>query len=182
MPLRIWPGRTTTPPCARSSPGGSTDTRKKKAPGEGFGRLPDLILLDGGKTHVAAVEPILRERGLTVPVFGMVKDDRHRTRAITTDGGEIAISSHRSAFTMVTKIQDEVHRFAISYQHKVHKKSSFQLALTKVPGIGEKKAVKLITTFKTKDALKSATPEQLRKAAGVNQQTAKELYELIQTL
>ena len=117
-----------------------------------------------------------------MPVFGMVKDDRHRTRAITTDGGEIAISSHRSAFTMVTKIQDEVHRFAISYQHKVHKKSSFQLALTKVPGIGEKKAVKLITTFKTKDALKSATPEQLRKAAGVNQQTAKELYELIQTL
>ncbi len=155
---------------------------EEKGSGEGFGRLPDLILLDGGKTHVAAVEPILRERGLTVPVFGMVKDDRHRTRAITTDGGEIAISSHRSAFTMVTKIQDEVHRFAISYQHKVHKKSSFQLALTKVPGIGEKKAVKLITTFKTKDALKSATPEQLRKAAGVNQQTAKELYELIQTL
>ena len=156
--------------------------QEEKDSGEGFGRLPDLILLDGGKGHVSTVEPLIREMGFTIPVFGMVKDDKHRTRAIATDGGEIAISANRSAFTMVTRIQDEVHRFAISYQRKVHKKSSFQLELTKINGIGEKKAIKLITAFKTKEALKSATLQELQKAAGVPAQTAQELYDLVQSM
>ena len=78
--------------------------------GDGFGRLPDLILLDGGKGHVGAVQPLLNEMGIQVPLFGMVKDDKHRTRAIALSGGEIAITSTRRAFTLVSSIQDEVHR------------------------------------------------------------------------
>lgn len=89
---------------------------------EGFGRLPDLILLDGGKGHVGAIRPLLREMGIDVPVYGMVKDDKHRTRAITEDGGEIAIQSTRAVFTLVSSIQDEVHRFAIGYHRQQRKK------------------------------------------------------------
>lgn len=89
---------------------------------EGFGRLPDLILLDGGKGHVGAIRPLLREMGIDVPVYGMVKDDKHRTRAITEDGGEIVIQSTRAVFTLVSSIQDEVHRFAIGYHRQQRKR------------------------------------------------------------
>ncbi|MBQ1263734.1 MAG: excinuclease ABC subunit UvrC, partial [Oscillospiraceae bacterium] len=90
---------------------------------EGFGKLPDLILLDGGKGHVGAVMPVLEELGISTTLFGMVKDSKHRTRAIT-NGQEIAISSNRAAFTLVSKIQDEVHRYTISFQQNKHKKAS----------------------------------------------------------
>ena len=86
-------------------------------------KKPDLILLDGGKGHVGAIRPLLREMGIDVPVYGMVKDDKHRTRAITEDGGEIAIQSTRAVFTLVSSIQDEVHRFAITYHHQHHTKT-----------------------------------------------------------
>ncbi|MDF2566570.1 MAG: uvrC [Oscillospiraceae bacterium] len=155
---------------------------EQKDSGEGFGRLPDLILLDGGKGHVSTIEPIIQRVGLSIPVFGMVKDDRHRTRAIATDGGEISITSTRSAFHLVSKIQDEVHRFAISYQRKTRKKSMFQMELTKIDGIGPKKTEKIITYFKTKDALKAATTQDLQKIAGVSSEKAQQLFELIQNL
>lgn len=147
-----------------------------------FGVLPDLILLDGGKTHVAAIQPILDDLGLHVPLFGMVKNDKHRTRAIATNGGEISVRESQAAFHLLTRIQDEVHRFAITYMKSKHKKSSFTLALTEVPGIGEKKAQKLLLTYKTRAALKAATPEQLRQTAGVNAETAQKLFALIQEL
>lgn len=149
---------------------------------EGFARLPDLILLDGGKGHVSAIKPVLAEMGLSIPVFGMVKDSKHKTRAIAQDGGEIAISGNRSAFSFVTGIQDEVHRFAINYQKKVHKKSSFEITLTRVDGIGEKKAQQLLKQFKTKAELKNASIEQLRTAVKINEKVATELYDFIQQL
>lgn len=149
---------------------------------EGFSTLPDLILLDGGQGHVNTVTPVVRQMGITVPIFGLVKDSKHRTRAVATGGGEISLTKSRSAFNLVTRIQDEVHRYAITYQAQKHKKTSYQLELTKVKGIGEKKAVKLMTEFKTKDNLKKATVQQLAKAAGVNEQTAQQLFELIQEM
>ena len=97
---------------------------------DGFSRMPDLILLDGGKGQVNAVEPILREMGVTVPIFGMVKDNNHRTRAIATSGSEISISGTKSAFMLVTRIQDEVHRFSITYQRSKHRKQSYETGLT----------------------------------------------------
>ena len=147
-----------------------------------FGVLPDLILLDGGQTHVAAIAPILEEFGLNVPLFGMVKDQKHRTRAIATNGGEIAVRDRQAAFALLTRIQDEVHRFAITYMKTRHKKTSYALTLTQVPGIGEKKAQKLLLTYKTRAQLKAATPQQLAKTAGVSAETAAKLFELIQEL
>lgn len=99
------------------------DAQEKKIT-DGFGRLPDLILLDGGKGHVGAIRPVLEAAGLKIPLFGMVKDDKHRTRIRALDGGEIAINSNRSAFTLVSTIQDEVHRFAIGYHRQVRKKTT----------------------------------------------------------
>lgn len=147
---------------------------------EGFKRLPDLILLDGGKNQLAAVNEVLWEMDIEVPVFGMVKDNNHRTRAITADGGEIGISETKAAFMLVTRIQDEVHRFAISYHRKKHRKSSFELGITSVKGIGEKKALKLLTAFKTTEALKNASPEDIARIAGISQSVAKEVYDFVQ--
>jgi len=149
---------------------------------EGFKTKPDLILLDGGKGHVAAVMKVMRHFNMDIPVYGLVKDNKHRTRAIATNGGEISVSKKSQAFILMTKIQDEVHRFAISYMKSKHTKTSFSFELTKVRGIGEKKAQKLILKFKTKDALKAATADELAMAAGVNMETARNLYELIQNM
>ncbi len=147
---------------------------------ESFSRLPDLILLDGGKGQVGAVEPILAHMDINVPLFGMVKDARHRTRAIALAGGEIAISRNRAAFSLVTRIQDEVHRFAIEYQRKRHSKTTYELELTKVKGIGQAKATAILKAFKTKAAIKQASIEQLREVVKVSDEKAQELYDFIQ--
>ena len=147
-----------------------------------FAALPDLILLDGGKGHVAAIAPILEEFGLPIPLYGMVKDQKHRTRAIATNGGEIALRDKQAAFALLTRIQDEVHRFAITYMKTKHSKTSYALTLTKVKGIGEKKAQKLLLTYKTRAQLKAATPEQLAQTAGINAETAAELHRFIAEL
>ena len=130
---------------------------------EGFSIMPDLILLDGGNGHVNAVEPVLERMGVTCPLFGLVKDSKHRTRAVATGGGEISLAKCR----------------AIIYQAQKHKKNAHRLEITKVKGIGDKKAAKLITEYKTKEALKKATVEELAKTAGVNIDTARELKEII---
>lgn len=146
---------------------------------DGFATLPDLILLDGGQSHVNTVTPVIRNMGINVPVFGLVKDSKHRTRAVATGGGEISLTKSRSAFNLVTRIQDEVHRYAITYQAAKHKKSSYQLELTKIKGIGEKKAIKLMTEFKTKDNLKKASAEDIAKTAGVNLSIAQKLSDML---
>lgn len=148
---------------------------EQKSTGVGFGKLPDLILLDGGKGHVSVVLEALRELNIDVPVFGMVKDDRHRTRAIAKDGGEIAIASYHGAFKLVAAIQEEVHRFAIGYQRNVRKKNTFSMRLTQIKGIGPKKAQAILKAFKTKAKLKEATVEQLAKAASVSMEKAQEI-------
>lgn len=149
---------------------------------EYFRRTPDLILLDGGTGHVHAVEPVLKELGLNIPLFGMVKDDKHRTRAIATGGREIQINNLQAAFNLVTKIQDEVHRFSVSYMHSRHKKKTYSSEFLTVKGIGEKKAAKIMVKYKTKANLLKATPEELALTAGVSAETAKELWEVIQRL
>ena len=140
-----------------------------------FKILPDLILLDGGQPQVNAVLPVIKEMKISVPVFGMVKDNKHRTRAIAYDGGEIEINSHRAAFTLVSNIQEEVHRFAITYHHKKHQKSSFSSSLLKIDGIGEKKAKILMKHFKTITAIKEASVEELSKVSGISKKDAENI-------
>lgn len=147
---------------------------------ESFMPLPDLILLDGGKGHISAVAEVLDEMKIDVPLFGLVKDSKHRTRAIAKAGGEISISANRPLFNLLTNIQDEVHRYSITFQRARHKQKTYSLELTEVKGIGEAKARALLKTFRTKQAMKEASPEQLRLAAKIGEDKAEELYRFIQ--
>lgn len=150
--------------------------------GSTFKILPDLILLDGGQPQVNAVLPVIQKMKLSVPVFGMVKDSKHRTRAIAYGGGEIEINSHRAAFTLVSNIQEEVHRFAISYHHKKHAKSTFSSGLMQIDGIGEKKAKALLKHFKTISSIKEQTPERLVECPSVSKKDAEKIYEFYHKL
>ncbi len=141
----------------------------------GFGRLPDLILLDGGKGQVGAVLPIVKASGLDIPVFGMVKDDRHRTRAIVSETGEIALRPNRAAFTFVTNIQDEVHRYAISFNRQQRKKV-LGSTLEEIDGIGKKRAKELLRYFRTIKNISNASLEELESAPGMTHPAAVNVY------
>ncbi|MGN0491954.1 excinuclease ABC subunit UvrC [Ruminococcus sp.] len=143
---------------------------------EGFGKLPDLILLDGGKGQVAAVKQVLESMSIIVPLFGMVKDDKHRTRAVTGDGGEIAISSKRALFTFLSKMQDEVHRFAIGYHHARRSKNTFKSSLTNIDGVGEVRAKSLLKYFRTIDNISKADLTELENAPKMTKDSALAVY------
>lgn len=143
---------------------------------EGFSRLPDLILLDGGVGQVSAVRPILEKFGLPIPLFGMVKDDKHRTRAIVNEQGEIAINMNRRLFTFISSMQDEVHRFAIGYHRTRRKKSQLGVSLTEIKGIGTERAKALLKHFRTVSNIKNAELEELKAAPKMNDSAALSVY------
>ena len=151
-------------------------SKENDEPDEGFGRLPDLILLDGGKGQVAAVKQVLVAKNIDVPLFGMVKDDKHRTRAVTGDGGEIAISSKRALFTFLSKMQDEVHRFAIGYHHSRRNKNTFKSSLTGIEGIGEKRAKAMLKFFRTIENISKADLEELEGCPQMTKNAALAVY------
>ena len=146
---------------------------------EHFAPLPDLLLMDGGRGQVSAAKEALAGTALAdVPLYGMVKDDHHRTRAIVdSEGREIAINMNRGTFTFVTAIQDETHRFANAYRKQQMKQKSYSSTLTEVPGVGPKTAKALLAQFKSVGAVKEATPDQLENTPGVGRQTAQTIYE-----
>ncbi len=142
---------------------------------EKFDQLPDLLLIDGGDTHAATAEAALRELGLSVPVFGMVKDDRHRTRAlIRPDGREIGIKNSQAVFALVGSIQEETHRFAIEYQRSL-RNESFASKLDEIPGVGEKRRGDLIKSFRSLKAIREASLERLELV--VPRSTARAVYD-----
>lgn len=143
----------------------------------GFKTLPDLILIDGGKGHLSAANEVLTALGLNIPTFGMVKDSRHRTRAIESLEGEIAISPVKNVFSFITNVQDEVHRYTIGFARKSHSKSAFESQLQKVPYIGEKRAAALFIHFRTKKAMSEASLEELESVPGMDKRAAESLYE-----
>ena len=144
--------------------------------GVGFGRKPDLILLDGGKGQVSAVLPVLEKHNLDIPVFGMVKDDHHRTRAIVSRDGEIAISRKRKLFTFVSKLQDEVHRFAIGYQRQRRNMNTFKSSLTDIPTVGTERAKALLKHFRTIKNISQADYDELLNAPKMNKTSADQVY------
>lgn len=142
---------------------------KSREKASGFSKLPDLILLDGGSGHVNACQNIVKK--YNIPIFGMVKDSKHKTRAITKDKGEITIPKTSQAMKLITNIQNEVHRFAITYHRKLRDKASFSSNLINIPGVGEKRASLILKNFKNLNEIKNADLSQLIKA-GIDKKTA----------
>ena len=129
---------------------------------EKFDQKPDLLLIDGGEMHARAAQEALSALGLSLPILGMVKDDRHRTRALMTpDGQELGIQQSPHLFTLIGTIQEEVHRFAITYHHEKHKRSSFASRLDGIPGVGEARKKALMKHFKTVKAIAAASLDEL---------------------
>ena len=149
----------------------------EKGDDEGFKTLPDLILLDGAKGQIGAVVPILQKHNINVPVFGMVKDSKHRTRAVATRGGDIAIKSNRRVFTLITNIQDEVHRFAIGYHKTLRSKSVTSSELLNIEGVGKGLAAKLLKHFGGISKIKKADFEEITKVKGIPRKTAENIIE-----
>ncbi|HIX17754.1 MAG TPA: excinuclease ABC subunit UvrC [Candidatus Gemmiger faecavium] len=151
---------------------------KPDTPTNQFSVLPDLILLDGGRGQVSAVRAALKGTQLAgVPLFGMVKDDHHRTRAIVDDtGSEIAINRNRGIFTFVTSIQDEVHRYANDYRKRLMNKRSYAATLTALPGVGEKTSAALLKHFKTVANVRGASISDLEQVPGISHKKAEQIY------
>ena len=132
-----------------------------------FTTLPDVILMDGGLGQVRVAVQVLEDFGLPLPVFGMVKDDRHRTRALVApDGREIGIQSSPALFSLIGRMQEETHRAAITFHHKQHQKSSKGSALDPIPGVGPTRKTALLKQFKSVKAIRAATAEQLGEVIG----------------
>ncbi|MBQ3527307.1 MAG: excinuclease ABC subunit UvrC [Clostridia bacterium] len=142
-----------------------------------FSKMPDLILLDGGATHVAVVREIMREAGYDIPVFGMVKDEHHKTRTLVTDTSELSIAREPELFRFIYKLQEEVHRFTVSRMTEAKRKTLKTSSLEKIKGIGPAKAKKLLSAFKTIGALKEATAEEIRETAKVSEADAVAVFE-----
>lgn len=130
---------------------------------KGFEQRPDLLLIDGGIAHAKTVQDELTEMGLTIPIFGMVKDDRHRTRALVTpEGQKIGIAAQQSVFALIGNIQEETHRFAITYNRKLRSRRIQHSTLDNIPGIGPKRREQLLKRFQTVSAIRGATLPELR--------------------
>ena len=141
----------------------------------GFTEMPQLLLIDGGITHAAAAERSLGELGISVPVFGMVKDDRHRTRALVTSAGhEICINGNPAVFALIGNIQEETHRFSIDYQRRL-RRESLASELDQIPGVGEKRRSALLKAFRSVKAIRAASYEEL--CAAVPAGVARAVYD-----
>ena len=149
----------------------------EKGEDEGFSTLPDLILLDGAKGQINAVLPVMKKYNLDIPIFGMVKDSKHRTRAIATTGGDIAIKSNKRAFKLVTDIQDEVHRFAIRYHKKLQSKTMIKSELLDIEGVGKTRAAALIKHFGSIKKIKEADITELSAVKGMTKASARAVFD-----
>ncbi len=146
-----------------------------------FSVLPDVILMDGGKGQVHVAERVIENLGLKIPVCGMVKDDHHNTRGLYFHDEELPIDRHSEGFHLITRIQDEAHRFAITYHRGLHTKGSIVSVLSEIPGVGEKREKALMRTFEDMDALKAASIEDIAAVDGVNRKVAEEIWNFLHT-
>jgi excinuclease ABC subunit C len=143
---------------------------------QGFDQRPDALLIDGGQVHAETVRRQLALMGLSIPIFGMVKDDRHRTRALVTpQGQEIGIQNNQAVYALIGRIQEETHRFAITYQRHLRTKKLKKSSLDQISGVGEKRKQQLLRHFKTIGAIKEASIAELHQVVPEN--TAKAVYE-----
>ena len=155
------------------------DGRKRmvrKTARSSFSAFPDLIMMDGGKGQVNIALKVLSELGLDIPVCGMVKDDRHRTRGLYFNNEELPIDTHSEGFRLITRIQDETHRFAIEYHKSLRGKAGVHSILDDIPGIGPRRRRELMRHFRDIESLKAASEEELSKVPGMDRRAAASVY------
>lgn len=144
---------------------------------DSFRRFPDLIMMDGGKGQVHVAQKVLESMNLTIPVCGMVKDDSHRTRGLYFKDQEVVIDKNTESFRLITRIQDEAHRFAIEYHRALRGKSQVHSVLDEIEGIGPARRKSLMQTFTSLEAIKNAAVEELLKAPSMNRKSAEKVYD-----
>ena len=142
-----------------------------------FTRFPDLLMMDGGKGQVNIALEVMEQLGLSIPVCGMVKDDNHRTRGLYYQNEEISIDRHSEGFRLITRIQDEAHRFAIEYHRSLRSKSQVRSILDEIPGIGDTRRKSLMRSFQSLDAVREASVEELCQVPGMNRAAAESVYQ-----
>ena len=142
-----------------------------------FSVFPDLIMMDGGKGQINVAKRVLEDLNLDIPVCGLVKDDFHRTRGIIYEDREITLPNRSSGFRLINKIQDEAHRFAITYHRSLRSKDLVKSILDDIPGIGEKRKKNLLKELKTIDRIKKSSVEELTNVEGMNKKSAESVYE-----
>ncbi len=142
-----------------------------------FSKFPDLILMDGGKGQVNICEDVLDKLGLDIPVCGMVKDDNHRTRGLYFNNEELRISHSSEGFHLITRIQDEAHRFAITFHRKLRSKEQVHSILDDIPGIGQRRRKALMKAFDSLDQIKNASVDELKRVEGFNISVAQSVYD-----
>ena len=138
--------------------------------------LPDLILLDGGKGQVSAVQKVLNDNNLQIPLWGMFKDDKHRTKGLVNKSREIVLDKTTNLYRFVATIQEEVHNYAITYHRSLRKKSITKSVLDEIPGIGETRKKNLLSHFKSIENIKAATFEELLEVESINKTAAENIY------
>ena len=141
-----------------------------------FTRFPDLLMMDGGRGQVNIALEVLRELNLSIPVCGMVKDDNHRTRGLYYNNVEVPIDRHSEGFRLITRIQDEAHRFAIEYHRSLRGKGQVRSVLDDIPDIGPARRKALMRRFRSLEAVKEATVEELMETPGMNRKSAESVY------
>ena len=144
---------------------------------KGFEKLPDLIMMDGGRGQVNVALEVLKNLGLSIPVCGMVKDDSHRTRGLYFDNKEIPIDRNGEGFHLITRIQDEAHRFAIEYHRLLRSKGQVHSVLDDIPNIGPGRRRELMRHYKSLEEIKNAELEELRNLPSMNERSARSVYE-----
>ena len=144
---------------------------------DSFARMPDLLLMDGGRGQVNIALGVLEKLGIDVPVCGMVKDDYHRTRGLYYNNVEIPIDTNSEGFRLITRIQDEAHRFAIEYHRSLRSKEQVHSILDDIPGIGERRRKALMRRFRSIAAIRDASEEELAQTESMNAGSAKQVYD-----
>lgn len=147
-----------------------------------FDRFPDLILMDGGKGQVNIAEGVLQSLGLNIPVCGMVKDDNHRTRGLYFRDEEVFLDRHGESFQLITRIQDEAHRFAIEYHRSIRSKEQIHSVLDDIEGIGPARRKALMRHFKSIEAIRAASVEELQAAPQMNVRSARSVYDFFREM
>ena len=145
-----------------------------------YGNYPDLILLDGGRPQVNAVQKVLDSHGISIELWGMYKDDRHRTQGLLSEDCEFVLKRTDPVYRFVAGIQEEVHRYAIAYHRSLREKHMVHSALDEIPGIGKVKKRALLTRFGSVENLRQAAVEEIAAVPGINERLAHEIVQFLQ--